>query len=386
MAGFRGAQIADATVTETQLATSVAGGALGGGAGTPLFVDKLQGAWTQVAGKAVNAANFLDVDTEIDAAATTDTARTDFTTDEGVFVDASGAYGVGGGSLPANGVQVTKYGNPGMIVIRDNSTKDPLYDAGNVIYGVLFWNTDDSKFYIKFFKDVAGVQTAHTMAGTETIDWQFAEIFSFANLPSSAFVGVPGNFVDLVTGDITGVTAGNGISGGGTSGTVSVAVNPADLITAGSAEIDGDKLDIDWSPTYYTPSTSPAEADNVDNLTAHLYGIDQELNTISSANATLVNADQADNPTGNSSGSDDFDTGVTIANTPKGMVYVFVNGHKYEVGDNDSNKDCYFSSDGTEPNKRAISAIAANDHLMWNPTIAGFDIATTDDVDIVYET
>jgi hypothetical protein len=48
-------------------------------------------------------------------------------------------------------------------------------------------------------------------------------------------------------------------------------------LTGGSDEIDGDKLDIDWSPSTYTPGTTPAEADNADNLTAHLYGIDQYL-------------------------------------------------------------------------------------------------------------
>jgi len=50
-------------------------------------------------------------------------------------------------------------------------------------------------------------------------------------------------------------------------------------ITGGSDEIDGDKLDIDYTPTNYTPSTTPGEASNIDNLTAHLYGIDQELAT-----------------------------------------------------------------------------------------------------------
>ena len=48
-------------------------------------------------------------------------------------------------------------------------------------------------------------------------------------------------------------------------------------ITGGPDEVDGDKLDIDWNPSNYTPATTPSEADNVDNLTAHLYGIDQEL-------------------------------------------------------------------------------------------------------------
>lgn len=57
-------------------------------------------------------------------------------------------------------------------------------------------------------------------------------------------------------------------------------------ITAGSDEIDGDKLDIDWDPTNYTPSTSPTEADSADNLTAHLYGIDQEIGQNASDIAT----------------------------------------------------------------------------------------------------
>jgi hypothetical protein len=48
-------------------------------------------------------------------------------------------------------------------------------------------------------------------------------------------------------------------------------------ITGASDEIDGDKLDIDWNPTNYTPATVTDYADSVDNLTAHLSGIDTEL-------------------------------------------------------------------------------------------------------------
>lgn len=60
------------------------------------------------------------------------------------------------------------------------------------------------------------------------------------------------------------------LSGGGGS-------HASDHLTGGSDEIDGDKLDIDFTPSNYTPATTPSEADNVDNLTAHLYGIDQAL-------------------------------------------------------------------------------------------------------------
>lgn len=43
---------------------------------------------------------------------------------------------------------------------------------------------------------------------------------------------------------------------------------------AGVAEIDGDHLDIDYTPTYSIPATTPAEAASVDDLAAHLFGVD----------------------------------------------------------------------------------------------------------------
>ena len=43
------------------------------------------------------------------------------------------------------------------------------------------------------------------------------------------------------------------------------------------ANIDGDHLDIDWDPSNYTPDATPAEAADVDDLTAHLKGIDDEI-------------------------------------------------------------------------------------------------------------
>jgi hypothetical protein len=46
-------------------------------------------------------------------------------------------------------------------------------------------------------------------------------------------------------------------------------------------EVDGDKLDIDWNPSNYTPTSAPAEVDSVDQLTAHLAGIDAALAGVS---------------------------------------------------------------------------------------------------------
>jgi hypothetical protein len=79
-------------------------------------------------------------------------------------------------------------------------------------------------------------------------------------------------------------------------------------------------------------------------------------------------------------------TGLTIAATPGGDGYVriSVNGIGYILGDGVKTKDCYFSADGGTT-ARAISAIAAGDTLYWNGTIAGFDLETTDRVDMEYE-
>jgi hypothetical protein len=90
---------------------------------------------------------------------------------------------------------------------------------------------------------------------------------------------------------IAASAAGNGLTGGGASAlavgqgngiTVNaddVAVNPAALIADGAAEIDGDKLDIDWVPSNYTRDSGPAQVDQLYQLTSHLKGIDNFLAT-----------------------------------------------------------------------------------------------------------
>ncbi len=47
--------------------------------------------------------------------------------------------------------------------------------------------------------------------------------------------------------------------------------------TDGSDDVDGDQLDIDFTPTNYAPDITPPEAADVDDLAAHLAGIDTML-------------------------------------------------------------------------------------------------------------
>ncbi len=75
-----------------------------------------------------------------------------------------------------------------------------------------------------------------------------------------------------------------------------------------------------------------------------------------------------------------------IAKTPPydGMVEVEVNGIQAELGDGVKTKDCFFSGDGGTT-ARQIKDITAADTLHWNGSVAGFELATTDKIELTYD-
>jgi hypothetical protein len=102
------------------------------------------------------------------------------------------------------------------------------------------------------------------------------------------------------------VSAYNGIvkiSGGSTSVAVAntdfaAATHASRHETGATDEIDGDKLDIDWNPSNYTPDSGITEADSTDNLSAHLKGIDTALATAGGSNATQIRSVDIDSSVG----------------------------------------------------------------------------------------
>ena len=66
------------------------------------------------------------------------------------------------------------------------------------------------------------------------------------------------------------------------------------------------------------------------------------------------------------------------------MVQVFVNGVMADLKANKSG-DCYFSADAGST-ARAFAAIAANDVLYWNGSVAGYQLDANDKITLVYET
>jgi len=98
-----------------------------------------------------------------------------------------------------------------------------------------------------------------------------------------------------------------------------IAISGADIT------IDGDKLDIDWTPTNYTPDATPSEADDVDDLTAHLKGIDT---AIAGAGAAIVTTyqGQAMMPLFNSSA-----TNKQLATNTTQQCFMFILPYKIVV-------------------------------------------------------
>ena len=78
-------------------------------------------------------------------------------------------------------------------------------------------------------------------------------------------------------------------------------------------------------------------------------------------------------------------TGITITYTPflDSAVDIIVNGVGVSEGDGVKTSDCYFSNDGGATAKLNAN-IEAGDELYWNGNIAGYELSTTDNIDIIY--
>ena len=124
---------------------------------------------------------------------------------------------------------------------------------------------------------------SHILGGADVIDGDKLEISW--NPTNSTPDSVPdySDNLDHLTSHLKGIDAAiGGKSDSGHTHSYASDNHDATHITSGSDEIDGDKLDIDWNPSNYTPATVEDYADSVDNLTAHLKGIDSAIGSVSS--------------------------------------------------------------------------------------------------------
>jgi len=164
-------------------------------------------------------------------------------------------------------------------------------DATLRINAEFFCRVDDTVFCIESDVDLDGddldtgsfeasetyyVYACHPLDGTLTPQWRISKN---ATYPAGGWDGDDsrqiGGFDTDVSAHIDEATLYDlrtvDIDGAATSD------HDATHVKDGSDEINGDHLDIDFTPSNYTPSTAPAEASDVDHLAAHLAGIDNAI-------------------------------------------------------------------------------------------------------------
>jgi len=111
-------------------------------------------------------------------------------------------------------------------------------------------------------------------------------------------------------------------------------LNQSALVSGANAELDGDKLDIDWNPTNYTPVLAAAYTTSLDELTSHLKGIDNSLGLASSLN-DLSDVDASDSSkgvilTGDNAGTAFTTSDFTIDDTANAATDVLWSSSKIE--------------------------------------------------------
>lgn len=79
-------------------------------------------------------------------------------------------------------------------------------------------------------------------------------------------------------------------------------------------------------------------------------------------------------------------TGITLDYTPfaDSTVQVYINGIAVTESYGDKVNEVYFSNDGGATAK-ALADLEAGDTLYWNSNVAGYEIGSSDTIDIVYE-
>ena len=152
---------------------------------------------------------------------------------------------------------------------------------------------------------------------------------------------------------------------------------------------DGGDILITGQGTYVNANGIASSSIGVAPILLMLEGQDREQ-----ATGVSVGVDKDQNVIANTS-HDHFVTGIDIDYTPfsDSEVVVKINGVEVNIGDGINAEDCYF----TDPNDPAYNSVGdpmiakpmadieSGDVLIWNPTYAGYQLDTTDDVDVVYD-
>jgi hypothetical protein len=196
----------------------------------------------------------------------------------------------------------------------------------------------------------------------------------------------------LIDGDdikINPLAAGNGLTFSGGVFAVNTAngltinndnVEVAQTIAGQGLTFSSGVVDMVWGGTATgTTFSNDAVAVVVDGTTIQI-NTSGQLTVVAGASQPVYQNITAVNTTGD----DAVVTGATLTSTPNdySRIQVYVNGQLQRLGNGSATQDCYF---GTSGNAKLLANLASGDQLYWNGNLAGFDLASSDKIDIVYE-
>ena len=163
-------------------------------------------------------------------------------------------------------------------------------------------------------------------------------------------------YVDsLDAAQITGVTAGAGLSGGGVDGDITL-----------NADIT-----IDGGLTFSSTGNAGTIEVVVDNSTIQV--VNGELAVVAGTSQPVYQSATCSVANG--------DTGITLTSTPNdySRIEVYVNGQLQNLTENTTG-DCYFGAAGT-----VLTSLTSGDSLHWNSANAGFELSATDVIKVHYQ-
>lgn len=179
--------------------------------------------------------------------------------------------------------------------------------------GMMYFNSTNSEMML--YDGTSWVTTGASGSAVTSVFGRTGAVAAVAGDYDDAEITAAGSATNYTPGSSTvdGHLSGIDTALGGLASTSHAATH----IDGGSDVIDGDKIEITWTPSTYTRTTSPSEADALDQLTAHLAGIDDSLSLLQNG---LSWKDAVKASTTQDLASESFGTsGVTYANGTAGV-------------------------------------------------------------------